>query len=55
MLRQIGDGLLAEAQSGPPSRRTALTLLAADALMTWACEAQAELDPQGLASMAAVT
>jgi hypothetical protein len=48
-LRQLGDGLLAQAKSEPASRDTALTLLAADALMTFACEALAEVDPGGLA------
>jgi hypothetical protein len=48
-LRQAGDALLAAARSGPPTRETALTLLAADALMTFACEALAEVDPDGLA------
>jgi len=47
-LRQLGDGLLAQAKSEPASRDTALTLLAADALMTFACEALAEVDPSGL-------
>jgi hypothetical protein len=41
---------LAEALASSPSRDTALTLLAADALMTFACEAQAAIDPQGLAA-----
>jgi hypothetical protein len=39
------------AKSAPPSRDTALTLLAADALITWACEAAAELEPQSLGEM----
>ncbi len=36
---------------GDGSREDALTLLAADALMTYACEAAAENDPAGLAEM----
>jgi hypothetical protein len=48
-LKRAGENLLARARSGPASRETALTLLAADALMTFACEAMAELDPGGLA------
>ena len=37
---------------GDASREDALTLLAADALMTYACEAAAENDPAGLGEMA---
>ena len=48
-LRRLGDGLLAQAKSAPASQDTALMLLAADALMTFACEAMAEVDPDGLA------
>lgn len=47
-LRRAGERLLAAARSGPASRDTALTLLAADALMTLACEAMAELNPDAL-------
>jgi hypothetical protein len=42
---------LALAQSGPPSRETAITLLAADALMTFACEAMAEGAPERLGDL----
>jgi hypothetical protein len=37
-LRAVAEELLAEAQAGPPTHETALTLLAADALITLACE-----------------
>ena len=37
---------------GDGSREDALTLLAADALMTYACEAAAEIDPASLRGMA---
>ncbi len=37
---------------GDASREDALTLLAADALMTYACEAAAEADPASLRGMA---
>ena len=47
-LKRLGDGLLEEAKRGPPTRATALTLLAADALMTLACELVAEEDPERL-------
>jgi hypothetical protein len=40
-LRAVADRLLADVQSAPPSRQYAVTLLAADALMTYACEAEA--------------
>ena len=47
-LRQAGERLLAVAIAMPPSRETAVTLLAADALMTFACEATAEFHPDQL-------
>jgi hypothetical protein len=43
--------LLAEAQSGPPNRDTALTLLAADALVTLTCEVVAETAPERLGEL----
>lgn len=49
-MRRVGERLLAEAIAMPPSHDTAVTLLAADALMTFACEALAESHPEGLAS-----
>ncbi len=36
---------------GDGSREDAMTLLAADALMTYACEAAAEVDPESLGGM----
>ncbi len=50
-LLQIAESLLSAAQSAPPTRDTAMTLLAADALITYACEAQAEADPKGIAEL----
>lgn len=47
-LKVLGDRLLEEAKGGPPGRETALTLLAADALMTLACELIAEQNPERL-------
>ena len=47
-LRRAGERLLALAIAMPPSRETAVTLLAADALMTFACEATAEFHPDQL-------
>jgi len=47
-LRAAADALLAEANDGDSGRETALTLLAADALVTYACEAAAEADPHSL-------
>jgi hypothetical protein len=50
-LKDAGERLLAEAKSAAPSRDTAITLLAADALMTFACEAMAEEAPERLGSL----
>ena len=50
-LRSAAEKLLAEAAVAPPSRETALSLLAADALMTYACEAVAEMAPERLGEM----
>ncbi|MFQ6046718.1 MAG: hypothetical protein ACE5PT_10250 [Gemmatimonadales bacterium] len=50
-LRRLADSLLEQAKSTPPSRETALTLLAADALITWACEAVAEADPSAMGEL----
>ncbi len=44
----MAELLLAEAKAAPQGRETAMTILAADALVTWACEAKAELDPEAL-------
>ncbi len=51
VLRHAGERLLASARSGPATRDTALTLLAADALMTLACEAVAEVAPERLGDL----
>lgn len=40
-LRAAAEELLQRAKSAPPTHDTALTLLAADALITLACEAEA--------------
>ncbi len=50
-LRSFADLLLEEAKVGPPTHDTAITLLAADALITYACEAAAELGPEVLAGL----
>lgn len=47
-LRELAGRLLAQAKSGAPTHDTALTLLAADALITFAMEATAERDPAAL-------
>lgn len=47
-LRTLAERLLDEAQDGPPIRATAMTLLAADALATYACEWLAEFAPEQL-------
>ena len=51
MLRSAAEMLLAEAASGPADHDTALTLLAADALVTLACEYVAEHEPERLAEL----
>jgi hypothetical protein len=40
-LQYAAESLLEEAKAGPPTRDTAMTLLAADALITFAMEAEA--------------
>lgn len=50
-LRAAAESLLAEAANAAPGRDTALALLAADALMTYACEATAEGAPEHLGEM----
>ncbi len=50
-LRRAADALLAEAKHGGAGRDTALTLLAADALVTYACEMVAEEAPDRLSSL----
>jgi hypothetical protein len=52
-LADLGRGLLARVAAAPEEGRAlALDLLAADAFVTYAFEAQAELDPAGLAPLA---
>lgn len=50
-LRDLGDHLLVQARAGPPTRETAVTLLAADTLITLACEVVADTDPRRLAEL----
>ena len=50
-LRRAADGLLEEAKTGGAGRDTALTLLAADALVTFACEVTAETAPERLGDL----
>ena len=50
-LRTLADALLREAKEGGEARDTALTLLAADALVTYACEAVAEAAPERLGEL----
>jgi hypothetical protein len=40
-LRRLAERLLEQAKHGPQNRDTAMTLLAADTLITFACEAAA--------------
>jgi hypothetical protein len=47
-LRGVAERLMEEAKAGKPDRETAMTLLAADALITLACEWTAEHDPERL-------
>ncbi len=44
-LEEAAERLLTRAKVGPPTRDTALTLLAADALITFACAAIAQSEP----------
>lgn len=44
-LRAAAAALLERAKAAPPAREAALYLLAADALITYACEADAESPP----------
>lgn len=48
VLKGVAESLIARAKSAPQDRETALTILAADALVTLACEALAESDPAAL-------
>ena len=50
-LRAAAEDLLARAQAAAANRDTALSLLAPDALMTYACEAVAESAPERLGTL----
>ena len=50
-LRLAATRLLDRAKQAPPAVDTALMLLAADALITYSCEATAEADPGGLSEL----
>jgi hypothetical protein len=50
-LRTAANALVDQAKQGGSDRETALTLLAADALVTYACELAAEKAPQRLGEM----
>lgn len=47
-LAEAGLEALGRVASAPPERGTAIELLAADALLTYACEAAAEAGPESL-------
>ena len=49
VLNGAAEELMLEAKSGPPTHDIAMRLLAADALITFAQEALAELEPERLA------
>ena len=51
VLSAAAEQLLEQAREGPPNRDTALTILAADALITFACEAAGEADPRSLVEL----
>ena len=50
-LRELARGLVEEAKAGAADYETALTLLAADAVITYSCEFVAEQNPEQLAEM----
>ena len=50
-LRAVAARLLEEAKQGDGGRDTALTLLAADALVTYACELAADTTPERLGDL----
>jgi hypothetical protein len=50
-LQAAANGLLEEAKRGGANKETALTLLAADALVTFACELAAETEPERLGDL----
>ena len=47
----VAEELMREAKSAPATRDTAMTLHAADALITFACEAAAETEPSQLSEL----
>jgi len=51
MLQRVAERLLETAKSDRESYATALALLAADALMTYACQAVAESHPERLSDL----
>ncbi len=50
-LERLAQILLDQARRGKANRETAITLLAADALITYACESIAESSPADLAEL----
>jgi geranylgeranyl pyrophosphate synthase len=50
-LKDLAETLMEEAQSGPSDYDTAMTLLAADALITYACEIVADGEPEKLGEL----
>jgi len=50
-LKALAESLMEAAQSGPPDYDTAMTLLAADALITYACEIVADGEPEKLGEL----
>ena len=50
-LQSAGERLMLDAKSASPTRDSAMTLLAADALITFACEAAAEAKPEKLGDL----
>lgn len=48
-LKELAEAMLTRAKAAPGTRETAITLLAADALLTFALEAASESEPQRLA------
>jgi len=47
-LQSLAETLVHEAETGSPNHDTAMTLLAADALITYACEVVAAAEPEKL-------
>jgi hypothetical protein len=51
ILRRAAESLLCDVVSSSSRRGAAIKLLAADAMITYACEAMAEQDPESLATL----